>query len=198
MNLIYSHRGEVAVRSIMSLLATGRRIAARRQKKFGRLRGTEGVVAAQPAEYMTLPHIVAVAEEFSRTSLISLAQDALHKKDRFHLALLQRGEMQAEGSWESMQEAWTEWFGIQIGKAPDYSRLDAYIVIRNTIVHGLGTLTRRQTRSDGGKRVKAKLAGVNVSLVGDRIVLPFSAVEDCAKVAAHYVEWLDSELADLG
>ena len=191
-----STRGEVASQSIMSLLATGRRIP-RRVRRFGRLSGTEGVVSSAPAEYMTLPHIIAVAEEFSRTSLMLTAQHRLGQRDKFHLALLEQGEVQAEGSWEGMRDAWAAWFGISLGASPDYSKLDAYIAVRNSIVHGLGFLTRKQKRRDGGRKLKAKLTNVGVGLVGDQIVLPFSAVEDCAVVARSYVLWLDREITRL-
>jgi hypothetical protein len=193
-----SGRGEVATRSIMGLLATGRRIKNRYvPKRFGRLVGTEGVVASAPAEYLTLPNIVAVAEEFSRSSLIAAAESRLGRHDLLHLSLLELGEIQAEGSWEGVKKAWNAWFEIPLGDAPAYSRLDAYVSARNAILHGLGALTRKQVRTDGGRKVKGKLASVGISVVGDRLVLPFAAVEDCADVARAYVLWLDSKLANI-
>ena len=102
----------------------------------------------------------------------------------------------AEGAWKSHVAAWKTWHGLNVGDAPAYERLGAFIEARNAVMHGVGQLTRLQTQRDGGARVIQKLGSVGIVLNGTRLVIVPSVLQTCAATAKEYVLWLDAAIQE--
>jgi len=108
-----------------------------------------------------------------------------------------RGEAQAE-SWPGQEDAWNDWHGITLRTELAYLSLRAVIEARNAIVHGLGELTRRQLRGDGGLEVRRVLERLGIRTSGQRLVIDEAAMRSCLQAARAFIEWLDLETQGRG
>jgi hypothetical protein len=142
-------------------------------------------------EHLTLPHLAAVAEEFSRAVLIEISEPLVPGHPMLQ-KLWSRGESQTE-SWPGQEEAWKDWHGIALRGTLQYRDLRPVIDARNAIVHGLGELTRKQLRGDGGREVRRSLARLGIRTSGRRIVVDDAAVRRCLDAATAFIAWLDLE-----
>ncbi len=144
-----------------------------------------------PSDYVTLPHVVAVAEEFSRRILVKHSEGVIKGNHRIHEEARRKIEDEAEGSWPYHREAWKRWHQIILSDAPDFDKFDTFIEARNSIMHGLGRLTRRQTREDGGRSLSGRMKKVGITVVGGELVLGQRVVARCSNITANFVVWLD-------
>lgn len=188
---------ERAVAQIHRTLAIHLELGGGRRTAAGRLRGTAGVVRADPARYLALPHIVATAEEFCRQRLVGVTEPLIPQQHPALRVMWRRAEAAAEATWDNLAKSWRDWHGIRLSQAPSFAELRAYIEARNSIMHGLGRLTRRQTRDDAGAAVRAKYSSVDISLVGDLIIITDGTVVACSRVARRFVLWLDAQARSL-
>ena len=157
----------------------------------GRLRGSAGVVRTNPSRYLVLPHIVAIAEEFSRR-LLRTKTEVQVPQDRLVLQKLWlKAEDQAEGRWDEHLKAWKDWHRIPLASESIYTNLRPFIEARNAIMHGLGELTRRQRRRGEEKTLRGELKHVGIDVIGTRLVVHDKAVARCAGVCRAFVETLD-------
>jgi len=147
---------------------------------------------------MVLPHLVAIVEEFSRTQLIDRSLAAIDLSHPLRRSLWDNAEKRAEGSWDAQVDAWREWHGLNLSDAgADYASLRAFVEARNAIMHGLGRLTRKQLRKNGGRDVIAALGRVGISVSGATLSLPETVLLQCAAVARSFIEWLDIKIQGL-
>lgn len=112
----------------------------------------------------------------------------------FHASLWGYGQEDAERTWESMRRCWKEWHGVDFSTFASNERLLALGDARNAIVHGLGRLTRKQRRADGGRKVIARLGKVGVQVTGDELSLEPATVAVSRSVVIELIEWLDGEV----
>jgi hypothetical protein len=172
----------------------------RRQQRvipFGRL-SRYHLGAATGVGYLTLPYIAAVAEEFSRNMLLSCSEPLVPQAH----ALLRELWATAEGrveTWPGQVKAWEGWHGIPVSKSAEYKKFRGVIEARNAVVHGLGELTRRQTRAkDGGRSVIHDLSQVGIRVSGRRLEVDDDAIRRSVDAARRFVEWLDTEIQSRG
>ena len=157
----------------------------------GRLRGTAGVVRTDPSRYLVLPHIVAIAEEFSRRLLITKTEVQVPQNRPVLKKLWLKAEDQAEGRWEEHLRAWKDWHQIPLASESTYTNLRPFIEARNAIMHGLGELTRRQRRGNQEATLRGELKHVGIDVIGTRLVVHDKAVARCAGACKTFVEQLD-------
>jgi hypothetical protein len=157
----------------------------------GRLRGTSGVVKADPSRYLVLPHIVAIAEEFSRRLLIRKTEVQVPKDRPVLEQLWLKAEDQAEGRWKEHLKAWKDWHQIGIASEQVYANLHPFIEARNAIMHGLGELARKQRRDNQEVALRGQLKHVGIDVIGTRLVIKDKAVSRCASACKAFVEDLD-------
>jgi hypothetical protein len=195
MRRVTSERAERAKKELMFTYAAhlhwGRRPLARR----GRVRASRQWLRSP--SYLTLPHFAAVCEEFSRGVLIECSEPHVPATHPLLEQLWLAAESKAE-TWPGQEAAWKEWHRFDFAKAGEYKALRPLIEARNAIVHGLGDLTRRQTRKDGGAGVRKQLASAGIRTSGRRLLVDDTAVKNCLDIAAGFVIWLDVETETRG
>jgi hypothetical protein len=69
-----------------------------------------------------------------------------------------------------------------------WSQFDAAIDVRNSIMHGLGSLTRRQRKDS---KIVRKLGTLGISVQGGRLLVRGAHVSRCRELCVEYVRWLD-------
>ena len=152
--------------------------------------------SSSPA-HLTLPYFAAVCEEFSRSVLLECSEPIVPLTHPLLERLWTAAEGKAE-TWPGQVEAWKEWHGVDLSGQPEYKSLRPIVEARNAIVHGLGQLTRRQTRKDGGAKVKRELATVGIRTNGRQILVDEAAMKVCANAATAFINWLDLETQSRG
>lgn len=163
----------------------------------GRLRGTPGVVRTDASRYLVLPHLVAVAEEFSRRLLVGITEPQV-PQDRQVLKLLwARAEDQAEGSWPEHLKAWKEWHRVPLAEEGIYQDLRPFVDARNAIMHGAGELTRKQRRGNQEASLRGAWKNIGIDLLGTRLIVHDKAVTKCADACKAFVKNLDLRVQKL-
>ena len=145
-------------------------------------------------EFVVLPHIVAVGEEFVREALLDCSENQLAATTQLHAALWSYGEANADRSWPNLRDCWKEWHGVDFAGFIRQSDMLALIDARNTVVHGLGELTRKQTRKDGGSAVIARLSQIGIPVTAGRIDIPPAAIGVAREVVISLITWIDGEI----
>jgi hypothetical protein len=192
MRQVLTEAAENAVNRINRVLALHAIAAAANSSSWaGRLRGTSGLVKTDPARYLILPHIVAIAEEFSRTLLIAKTEVQVPQDARVLKKLWAKAENQAEGRWEEHLNAWKDWHEVSLQSDPLYTNLKPFIEARNAIMHGLGELTRRQRRGNQLAALKGELRAAGIEVVGVRLIVSNRSVIRCAHACRAFVDGLD-------
>jgi hypothetical protein len=176
----------------MYTLAAHARWRRTRFVDYGRLRLRRDPGAPQSIEHLTVPHVAAVAEEFARATLLEASEPLVPQTHAILEQLWRRAEAQVE-QWDGLAVAWNQWHGIRLRTERRYQTLKGVTEARNAIVHGLGRLTRKQTRNDGGTAVRASLARVGISTAGTRLVIDDLSVDKSVRAARAFIEWLDQE-----
>jgi hypothetical protein len=191
---VISEEAEQACARVMATLALGSGQGSMVPRSHGRM--SAGTSTSADTTYsMILPHVVAIAEEFSRRVLVLASLPLLDLTKPFLREMWNAATSKAEGNWEGHMDAWKKWHGIRLRDAPDFPALNAFIVARNAIMHGLGQLTRNQTQKDGGAAAIAELKTVGIGVNGLILVMSPGVLMDCANAARGFVVWLDLEVA---
>jgi hypothetical protein len=194
---VLSARAEAAHADLMFTLAAHQHWRRARVLDVGRLRFVPIAAAPESIEHLTLPHIAAVAEEFARATLLEASEPLVTQDNDVLKTLWERAEEQVE-QWRGMNVAWDRWHKINVERETRYKRLRGVLEARNAIVHGLGRLTRRQTRRDGGAAVRGRLASVGITTNGLMLVVSDDAIKQCAQAAKAFIAWLDQEAIGKG
>lgn len=143
--------------------------------------------------YVVIPHLVAIAEDFTRGLLIESVERQLPPEPELIWVFWGRVEEDVEGGWHRVFDALDQWYGINCRAAPSFQRLQGFIEARNAIVHGLGELTRKQTRtSKAERRTRSMLQTAGVPIVGKRVAPNDSTVESCGNTVTEFVSWVDT------
>jgi hypothetical protein len=149
-------------------------------------------------EHLVLPRLVSIAEDYSRSRLVEVSEAVVRLEHPLEIRMWAQTEESAESSWDSIKRSWTEWHAVTISDAPTYGPLRGFVEARNTILHGLGELTRKQLRGRNANRTRTRFGQAGITTVGRRIRLSSADVENSAKAAIGFVQWLDHELVDRG
>lgn len=144
-------------------------------------------------EFYTLPHLAAIAEEYSRFLLIKASTALLPPRNALLDDLWLRAEAQAEGAWPQHIDAWKKWHGVMVKQAPCYMRFMGLVEARNAVMHGLGHLTQRQLKGGQKQMVLSQLSAAGI-VSGTIILLDRTTLIRCADIAREYIRWLDLEV----
>lgn len=142
----------------------------------------------------TLLRLVSVVEAFLVSSLVvRLERHAPRPRSKVMEAIYVDAEDSAIASWAKLKIAYNRFLDINLAGSGYWGDISATNDARNAIAHGVGELTRRQTRKNLADLVRA-LASVGVSVDGSAIVVTNEAVYRYGKTAREFVLWVDERL----
>jgi hypothetical protein len=95
------------------------------------------------SEYLRL---VSIVEAFVDTCCNHLFDLKTQGHDLFVSNLADAARDQASNSWEERKKAFATYHDVPLGSCAGYSDVAAAVQVRNAVAHGLGSLTRRQTK----------------------------------------------------
>ncbi len=123
----------------------------------------------------TLVRLLSVAESFASQLLLrEIDKAAARARSASINRIWEDAAIKGTSSWRDQQSAYVNWLGIK----EDWKAVERLAEARNAVAHGLGTLTRRQLRSEASVRNKLKEAGI--ALNGIQIVLSDAALSSAA------------------
>lgn len=190
---VESAEAERAAASVMHELASYRlRKRAESRRRIGRMALLRSGAGSLPLEYSAVVTTVSIAEGFFATTLRTRIEDAFDATTRLMHDARRDAAKSVDSTWDGRLKSARRWFGIDHSAEDCVQSMLAFVEARNAVVHGVGSLTRRQM-ADGGRDVVAKLALVGISVRVGVIDIDRAAVELCAHNCADAVRWLDGE-----
>ena len=189
--ILPSRNAELAAATLMRLLGSFRHVQIAQPPQRSRVAG----LLLTPLRYqLFLPHFVAIAEDFVRTSLMDWSEKSMPARpSRLVQALWAAGQKETERSWDDVRGAFSKWHGISLSAFPQYDDFQACVDARNAIVHGVGYLTPRQLRRDVAA-LRKRLIGFGISLSGTQLILDEPSIRNCAITCREFILWTDLNL----
>ena len=166
---------------------------ARGAQKLGAPRAARArslyAVATRSAGLETVLRVATVAEVFASEHLFQLGFAS--STDDFAVRAWDR-VVEGVQRWPERKSVWSSIFEVQLASFGRWDQLDALILARNVIAHGLGTLTRRQQTGGIPKEgVVQKLRKLTIDVDGLDLVIEKPQVDLCAGLVLEFIEWLD-------
>lgn len=140
--------------------------------------------------------IVAIVEAYTDAALEALFRGVVPESSPAAIRLLQSHLLDATQRWEGRKRSFAEHHAMPLGDVkvgfPQWSKLDGMIEVRNSIAHGLGSLTRQQRQNP--TRTAARCAQVGVRIEAGEILVDRASLDNAAHIADDFVRWLDPKL----
>lgn len=140
--------------------------------------------------------VVSVVEAYADAALESKFRSVVPPSSSAAIRLLESHLLRATLSWDARKRSFAEHHALPLGDAklgfPQWSKLDGMIEVRNSIAHGLGSLTRLQRQNP--TRTAARCSQVGVRIHAGEVVVDSVSLQSAAQVAEDFVRWLDAKL----
>lgn len=140
--------------------------------------------------------IVSVLEAFTDSALEAMFRNVLPTSSQAAIRLLESHLLDATQGWEGRKKSFAEHHSLPLGDPTvgfgRWSQLNGMIEVRNSIAHGLGSLTRQQLQNPG--RAAGRCAQVGVQLRAGELVIDRAGLEKAGEVAEDFIRWLDAKL----
>lgn len=140
--------------------------------------------------------IVAIAEAYTDAALEAKFRGVVPASSPAAIRLLETHLLDATQRWEARKKSFAEHHALPLGDMtvgfPGWSKLDGMIEVRNSIAHGLGSLTRQQRQNP--MRTAAKCSQIGVRIDAGEVLVDNASLSTAAQVAEDFVRWLDPKL----
>lgn len=140
--------------------------------------------------------IVSVVEAYTDAALEAMFRRVVPSSSAAAIQLLESHMLAATQRWESRKKSFAEHHSLSLGDAtngfPQWSKLDGMIEVRNSIAHGLGSLTRQQRQHATKTAGRCTQAGVRIE--AGEVIVDQASVLRAAGVAEAFVRWLDGRV----
>jgi hypothetical protein len=162
--------------------------------RFGRMRAVGPILHASDSttvrqEWVIL-RFVSIAEAFADTlSMELMSTDFPAPSDR--LALMIRAfELSSTSTWDKRENAYKEYHGVLLKNFGGYKAIKAAVDVRNSIAHGLGSVTAHQ-RLDS--TLAGRVAPLGIKVASGRMHVSSSTPSVVGDYCASFIRWLDNE-----
>jgi uncharacterized membrane protein len=78
-------------------------------------------------------------------------------------------------------------YGVPVAEFAKWAKVDAAIAARNSIAHGLGTVTRRQDV----RTLQTKLHRIGISIADTRLLIPDAALSELRSLLVDHIRYVD-------
>ena len=169
----------------------GYQITARRERSSStsRLRQHRADEDAQERRQATLIRLLSIAEAFAAELLWREVESEVGAiKSSLATKFMIDAIIGGTATWEAQRKAYDQWLAVK----PHWTTINQLAEARNAAAHGLGKLTRRQTRTEREEAsTKGKLDNVNVKVVDRRILLSEQNLTDTLQACCNFIAELD-------
>ena len=139
----------------------------------------------------TLLRLISITEAFCGDRLVDEVESLIEPNRHTAVgAVWDQAAISATSSWSDQKRALKDWLGVKLTNA-QWKPVDDLVEARNSIAHGLGTLTRRQLRKK--QAVVAALEAAQITLSStNQIELTDAALETAARQCRLLIISLDN------
>jgi hypothetical protein len=132
--------------------------------------------------------LVSIAESTLDSLGAELTLNHVSRIDEVLRLLILEKELAATSNWESRRRTFKRHHHVDLKRCDEHSRVDAAVLVRNAIAHGLGKLTARQLLSP---ETPKKLSTLNVSVVNGFVEITPADVDECADYLQKFLHSVD-------
>jgi hypothetical protein len=140
--------------------------------------------------------VVSIVESYTDAALEGMFKCVVPAASSAAIRLLEEHLIGATQRWESRKRSFADHHGIALGDShsgfPQWAKLSGMIEVRNSIAHGLGSLTRQQRQHARRTASSCRQAGVRIE--AGEVVVDLVGLTTAAQVAEDFVRWLDAQL----
>lgn len=134
----------------------------------------------------TLIRLLSITEAFALELLLREMDSAFSVVKHSGIARLwSNASTRNTGTWSEQQKAYKDWLDVKF----DYRDIEGFIEARNSIAHGLGTLTRRQKANESSTLSKLKAVGIETQ--SGKIMLSEEILESATLACRSVIHSLD-------
>ncbi|WP_460626704.1 hypothetical protein [Intrasporangium mesophilum] len=108
---------------------------------------------------------MSIVEAYVDSLSSDLFQTRTVDTDQMIRNLIKAAEEEAENTWDTRKTAFRDYHLVPLGDCSSWSKIDAAIVVRNAIAHGLGSLTRRQRNRKDRQKVRDAKVGLTDDVI---------------------------------
>ncbi|MBA3652575.1 MAG: hypothetical protein H0W70_00090 [Actinobacteria bacterium] len=140
--------------------------------------------------------IVAVVDAYTDAALEAMFRGVVPPSSPAAVRLLESHLLDATQRWESRKRSFADHHSLSLGDAangfPQWSKLDGMIEVRNSIAHGLGSLTRQQRQH--ATRTAGRCKQVGVRIEAGEVIVDNPSLVTAGDVAEDFIRWLDQKI----
>ena len=140
------------------------------------------------SEYLRL---VSIVEAFIDSCSSQLFDIRLRGQDKFFRSLTDAALDQSTINWENRRAAFKLYHGITLGDCAKYSDVASATQVRNAVAHGLGSLTRRQSKKD-----MERMRQIGIGFSGFSLRITAAALDRCVDSCAQFIRDVDKKVTD--
>jgi hypothetical protein len=167
---------------------------------YGRIRrsatalGTYEVRNARAQAYYF--RVVAIVEAYADAALEGMFQHTVPAGSRVAEKLLEGHLRDATQRWEARNRSFAAYHDVRLGDPtegfPRWAELQGMVQVRNSVAHGLGSLTRQQRENP--TRVASSCAQAGVVIRSGEVIVTQDNLERAVRTAEDFVRWLDAKV----
>jgi hypothetical protein len=194
-----SIRAERRVALIMATAAQYRRLEAvigPSSRLAGRIRRTV-VPAEQVRAQAALFRVTSIIEAFAVEEIVLRVEPNFPAPRNVVVeSVYVDAENKALATWSSIQEHYKQWLQITFSQSDGrWNNVKSLVEARNAIAHGVGELTRRQSRSRSLANTVRDLGVLGISVgANGSLYIAADAVGRASRIAREFIHWLDDQL----
>ena len=140
--------------------------------------------------------IVAILEAYTDAVLEAMFNNVIPASSPAAIRLLEGHLADATQGWDSRKRSFADHHGLHLGDNvhgfAKWSQILAMIEVRNSIAHGLGSLSRQQRRDP--TRAAARCAQIGVRVEASEVIVSYVNLQQAAGLAEDYIKWLDAKI----
>jgi hypothetical protein len=134
----------------------------------------------------TLLRLISVTEAFCTDRLLGVAENHMSPAGSpVRAAIWDKASTSSVSTWSGIESAYKSWLAVE----PSWTRIRQLTEVRNSIAHGLGTLTRVQLKTR--RSVVGKMSAAKVKLDGDRVLLEDENLEAACDACIELISEID-------
>ncbi|MCU1498516.1 MAG: hypothetical protein JWM47_2469 [Acidimicrobiales bacterium] len=137
--------------------------------------------------------MVAIAEAYTDALSELRFADSFKGANSSAMQLLESYLISSTATWKSRRDCFANHHSTLLSDFADWQYIMASVEVRNSIAHGLGSMSAQQKRDP--KRIIDAASKLKISLNGPRLSIHSAHIYAVEELARSYVEWLDFNAA---
>jgi hypothetical protein len=142
--------------------------------------------------------MVSIIEEFVVARIKEIIESRRDEEDRITSDALEVYSNRIEQNWDNRIKVAKDWLNLDLKRESCFVDFQTFVEVRNSVVHGNGMLTRRQSENEESRtRLVDRLKSVDVEVQTNYVQFGVGAIEVCAESGRDFIELFDGRSKSL-